>query len=273
MTRPLLLYPGCMVLGRFPWYESASRTILGAIDVEVRELEEFCCCGGSLVSGISENWIRLPAYTLAQAERDSLDVLTLCGGCTNIFRRAQIYLKNDSQLLERVNQTLGKLGLYYSGVVRIRHLIDILEENLTVLSRLATRQPEWRVALSPPCQVFRPSGLHGDRENGHTSMRRISEEIGIELVDYPQENDCCGSTLLTVDKSMAIRAGTLKLRSAIDHGADVVCVACGNCLFLLHRYQKNMGLERHIPIVPLPQLVGWAMGLTPEAPTTERSPR
>lgn len=264
MARSLILYPGCMVLSRFPEYEAASRDILTAIGIEIQAMEEFCCCGASLAPGIWENWIHLPAYTLAQAEKDGLDVLTLCGGCTNTFRRAEIYLKNDPRLLEKVNQTLGKLDLSYSGVVRVRHLIDVLEENLTEVSQRVTQRLDQKVALSPPCQVFRPSRLHGDRGTSHGSMRRIAEKIGIQVVDYPLEDGCCGSTLLTVDGSMAIRAGASKLRSAIDHGADVVCVACGNCLFLLDRYQKNMGIKKRVPIVTLSKLVALAIGLLPE---------
>lgn len=268
MNRAFLLYPGCTVLARYPDYEAESRRVLATIGIETRDLEAFCCCGASLAPGIWEEWACLPAYTLAQAERDGLDVLTLCGGCTNTFRRAETYLKNDSELLGKTNHALGKLGLSYSGGVRVRHLIEVLEENLSALSQKVKRRLKHRVALSPPCQVFRPSRLYGARKTRPGSMRRIAEKIGIQLIDYPLEDDCCGSTLLTVDQSMAIRAGTSKLMSAIDHGADVVCVACGNCLFLLHRYQKKMGLKRGVPIVTLSELLSRAMELSPETLAT-----
>jgi heterodisulfide reductase subunit B len=249
-----------MVLSRFPAYEAASRKILTALGLEIRGVEEFCCCGASLAPGIWKNWIHLPAYTLAQAERDNLDLLTLCGGCTNIFRRTEAYLLNDASLLKKVNQTLAKLGLSYSGSPRIRHLLDILEEILTPLQQKVTVQLEQKVALSPPCQVFRPTRLSGlYKTEGPGSMRRIAKAIGIQVLDYPLEDDCCGATLLTVDESLAIRAGASKLRSALDHGADAVCVACGNCLYLFDRYQKRMGIQRRVPIITLAQLVDQAM--------------
>lgn len=262
MNRSFLLYPGCTVLGCFPEYEATSIRILKTIGIEIQTVEEFCCCGASLAPGMWENWVHLPAYTLAQAERDGLDLLTLCGGCTNTFRRAMVRLKNDSVLLEKVNRTLGKLGLTYAGAVRVRHLIDVLETNLDVVSRRVMQRPEQRVALSPPCQVFRPSRLHGECEIRPGSMRRVAEGIGVQVVGYPLEEDCCGSTLLAVDGSMAVHAGASKLRSAMDCGADAVCVACGNCFFLFSRYQKRMGIERRIPIVTLPELVERAMGET-----------
>jgi len=264
MIRPFLLYPGCTVLGRFPEYEAASKRILTTLGIEIRALEEFCCCGATLAPGMRENWIHLPAYTLAQAERNDLDLLTLCGGCTNTFRRAAVYLNTKPVLLKRVNQTLAKLGLFYSGQARIRHLIDVLHENLPALSGKTTRRLEQKMAISAPCQVFRPSRLSEECEVGPGSMRRIAEEIGFQLVDYPLEDECCGSTLLTVHESTAVRIGGSKLKSATDHGADFVCVACGNCLFLFDPYQSRMGMKKKAPIVTLPQLIENVMEGTPK---------
>ena len=263
MTRSFLLYPGCTVLGRFPEYEAASERILKTIGVEIRTVQEFCCCGASYGPGVWEDWIHLPAYTLAQAEQDGFDLLTLCGGCTNTFRRAAVYLKSDPALLGKVNHTLAKFGLSYSGVVRIRHLIDVLEANLDVLSKVVVRSLGQKVALSPPCQVFKPSRLGEGRGLDPGGMRRVVEGIGIQIVAYPREEDCCGATLLTADESMALRTGESKLRSATDFGADVVCVACGNCLFLFDRYQTKMGTDKRLPIVTLAELVERAMGRKP----------
>lgn len=69
MNRRLMLYPGCVVLGRFPRYEAVSVKILTAIGLEIHPVQEFCCCGASLSPAALVNWIHLPAYTLAQAER------------------------------------------------------------------------------------------------------------------------------------------------------------------------------------------------------------
>lgn len=96
-------------------------------------------------------------------------------------------------------------------------------------------------------------------------MRGIVEKLAIPIVDYPLENECCGATLLTVEPSMAIRAGASKLRSAMTHGANTLCVACGNCLLLFDRYQKRMNLEKEISVITLAELVGWSMGIECES--------
>ena len=261
MNRRLMLYPGCVVLSRFPRYEAVSVKILTALGLEIHPVREFCCCGASLGLGMVESWIHLPAYTLAQAERDGLDVMTLCGGCTNTFRRAQEFIGRSPVLLGQVNQTLAGLGLSYSGVARVRHLIDVLDEYLPRDDHRMMGDAGSAVALSPPCQVSRPRRLYKDRESDWEGMRDIVKRIGVSIVDYPLENECCGATLLPVDRAMAIRAGSSKLRSAMAHGAETLCVACGNCLLLFDHYQKKMNLGKHISVVTLAELVGRVMGI------------
>ncbi len=247
--------------------------ILTALGLEIYPVQEFCCCGASLGPGMAENWIHLPAYTLAQAERNGLDVMTLCGGCTNTFRRTQESLDRNPLLLDQVNQTLGRLGLFYSGVARVRHLIDVLDEYLPRDDHRIMGDAFPAVALSPPCQVSRPRRLYEDREHTWQGMRQIVERMAIPIVDYPLENECCGATLLTVDRSMAIRAGSSKLRSAMAHGADTLCVACGNCLLLFDRYQKRMNLGKQISVVTLAELVGRVMGIECESGNLARERR
>jgi heterodisulfide reductase subunit B len=235
--------------------------ILTALGIEIYPVQEFCCCGASLGPGMVENWIHLPAYTLAQAERDGLDIMTLCGGCTNTFRRAQESLDRNPVLVDQVNQSLAGLGLFYSGVARVMHLIDILDEYLPGDDHRMMDDAGLAVALSPPCQVSRPHRLYKNRKSTWKGMRGIIERMAIPVVDYPLENECCGATLLTVEPSMAIRAGASKLRSAMTHGANTLCVACGNCLLLFDRYQKRMNLGQQIYVVTLAELVGRAMGI------------
>ena len=119
----MILYPGCLVLSRFHEYELASRQILSKLGIETLDMEEFCCCGSSLVSGVRDDWINLPTYSLARAERLGMDIITLCGSCTNTFLRANFYLEKDPNLLERTNSRLERLDLGYAGRTQVRHIV------------------------------------------------------------------------------------------------------------------------------------------------------
>ena len=260
----MVLYPGCLVLSRFHEYETASRRILKKLGIEVLDMEDFCCCGSSLVPGMRNGWINLPAYSLARAESLGMDIITLCGSCTNTFSRANLLLEREPDLLERANTRLEKMGLRYTGRTEVRHILEILVDAVDEIRNSVVNPLSFKVALSHPCQIMRPSEIVGKRNPlNFRAMREIVTALGAEVVDYPAEQDCCGSTILLSDKAMALEVGRRKLNSAIEAGAAVVCVCCGNCLLLLDRYQGQMVLkngDKRMPLISLPQLIGLACG-------------
>ena len=260
----MVLYPGCLVLSRFHEYELASMQVLDKLGIEVLDMEEFCCCGSSLVPGLRDDWISLPAYSLARAEMLGVDIITLCGSCTNTFLRANLLFKRDANLLERANSRLEKLGLSYTGRTQVRHIIEILVDHLDEIRESVVCPLNFNIALSHPCQIMRPSEII-PKQNPlkFQAAREIVSALGAKVIDYPGEWDCCGSTLLLCNKAMALEAGKRKLESAIEGGAEMVCVCCGNCLLLLDRHQTQMELnngEERMKLVSLSQIIGLAFG-------------
>ncbi len=260
----MVIYPGCLVLSRFHEYELASRRVLRKLGIEVLDVEEFCCCGSSLVPGVSDQWVNLPAYSLAQGERLGADIVTLCGSCTNTFMRAKLTLEGDRELLGEVKRRLGRVGLTYTGSVVIRHIVEVLVDRLELIKESIVRPLNAKIAISHPCQIMRPSEIFPGQD-GITiqTMRGIISALGAEVIDYPGEEDCCGSTMLLFDRDMALEVGRRKLESAMERGAEAGCVCCGNCLLLLDRYQAHMELNNggmKVPLVTLPQLIGQAFG-------------
>lgn len=260
----MVIYPGCLVLSRFPEYELASRRVLRKLGVEVMDMEEFCCCGSSLVPGVSDRWINLAAYSLAQGERLGADIVTLCGSCTNTFVRAKVSLEGDRELLRKVNSRLERLDLTYTGSVEVRHIVEVLIGRLELVRESVICPLNSKIALSHPCQIMRPSEIFSGQD-GITiqTMRGIISALGAEVIDYSGEGDCCGSTILLFDRDMALEIGRNKLESAMLRGAEALCVCCGNCLLLLDRHQAHMELSNggmKMPLVSLPQLIGQAFG-------------
>jgi len=258
----MILYPGCLVLSRFHEYELASRRILRKLGIEALDMEEFCCCGSSLVPGVRDDWINLPAYSLAQGERLGVGIVTLCGSCTNTFLRANFYLEKDPNLLERTNSRLERLDLCYAGRTQVRHIVELLVDRLEAIRESVVRPLNFNVALSHPCQIMRPSEILPEQDTlSFQAMRGIVSALGAEVVDYPEERGCCGSTILLFDRGMALEVGKRKLESAIEGGAEMISVCCGNCLLLLDRYQSQMELKnggKRMPLISLPQLIGLA---------------
>jgi heterodisulfide reductase subunit B len=257
----MILYPGCLILSRFHEYEMASRQILKKLGIEVLEMEEFCCCGSSLVPGVRDDWVNLPAYSLARAERVGVDIITLCGSCTNTFSRANLLFEREPDLLERANIRLEQLGLRYTGSTKVRHILEILADSVDEIGESVVNPPKVKIALSHPCQIMRPAEIVGESNPlKFQAMHEIVSALRAEIVDYPEEKECCGSTILLADKTMALEVGKRKLESATEAGAELLCVCCGNCLLLLDRHQGQMGLKKRIPVVSLPQIICLSLG-------------
>lgn len=254
------LFPGCLVLQRMPQYEKATIRVLRELDVRLENIPRAACCGAPLES-FTDRWVHLSAYNLALAEEMGRDLVTLCGNCASTLSRAGAALAEPA-LRAEVNQTLKGLGLRFTGEARVQHLIRLLSEHCEKLREKVTRRLHLRVAVTHPCQALRPASVMGFDDPLHPeAMRRLVELTGAEVIDYPGENECCGSTLYLAHEGLGLAAGTRKLASAAD--ADVLVDACGNCQLLLERFQglltQDSGLGR-TAVLTLPQLLGLALG-------------
>ena len=213
----------------------------------------------------SDEWVNLAAYNLALAEKQGLDIVTLCGSCTRTLKTAQLYLGRDAELKRQVNRRLGELGLTYQGRTKVSHVIQVIDEKQHQLAGEIVNPLDYHVALSHPCNVIRPAEvMKYDDPWKPQKMREIVRLTGASVVDYPLEYECCGATLLMVNREMTLAAAAAKLRSALRAGADLLAVSCGNCQLVLGKLQdeiREADPEIDLPVIFLPQLVGLSMGI------------
>ncbi len=253
-----------------PEYEAATRAVLRALGIELEIVQEAVCCGSPVVESFTAGWVYLAAYNLALVERMGHGtVVTVCGGCTNTLTRAARALQ-DPDVRAEANRRLEPLGLSVTGQVEVKHLVRLLAGREEELRTRIIRPLSLHVALTNPCQVFRPGDVMGSDDSGDDpmepqSLRRLVELTGAEVVEYGGEDECCGATLYLADPSLALAAGRRKLEAV--QGADLLLHGCGNCQLLLRRFQRLIirdepGLRKQALL--LPQLVGLAMGLPEE---------
>jgi heterodisulfide reductase subunit B len=277
------------VLQRIPEYEAATRAVLRRLGIELRIVQQPVCCGSPVIESFSADWLYPAAYNLARVEEMGLDtVAAVCGGCANTLTRAALALQDDG-VRAGVNGRLEPLGLSVTGNVTVKHLIRLLVERENdlraqierpLLLRRAQDRP-FRVALTNPCQAFRPGDVmgfdcgpsaHAQSKGCGTpmepqDMRRLIELVGAQVIEYGGEDECCGATLYLADRELALAAGRRKLEAVAEEGADLLLHGCGNCQLLLRRFQRLIVRDDdHLRIraLLLPQLIGLAIGI-PEA--------
>ena len=259
-------YPGCLVLQRMPEYELATRAVLGALGIELKIVQQAVCCGSPVVESFSADWFHLAAYNLARvAQVGHGTVVTVCGGCTNTLVRGARALQAPDARAE-ANRRLKPLGLSVGERVVVKHLLQLLSEREDDVRASITRPLSLRVALTNPCQVFRPGDvMENDDPMRPRQMRRLVELTGAEVVEYGGEDECCGATLYMAAPRLSLAAGRRKLE--LTQEADVLLHSCGNCHLLLRRFQHVIARdERRLRkrALFLPQLIGLAMGLPGE---------
>ena len=271
-------YPGCLVLQRMPEYELATRAVLRALGIELEIVQQAICCGSPVAESFTADWVYLTAYNLARVEQMGYDtVVTVCGGCTNTLTRAARALQ-DPAVRAEANRRLNPLDISVIGQVTVKHLVRLLSERedelrARIARPLSLRQTQGRplrVAITNPCQVFRPGevmGMAGKDPMRPQAMRRLVELTGAEVVEYGGEDECCGATLYLADPKLSLAAGRRKLEATQGQGADLLLHGCGNCQLLLRRFQRMIvrdepGLRQQALL--LPQLIGLAMGLPEE---------
>jgi heterodisulfide reductase subunit B len=264
----LAFYPGCLVLQRMPEYEAATRAVLRRLGIELRIVQQPVCCGSPVIESFSAGWLYPAAYNLARVEEMGLDtVVAVCGGCANTLTRSARALQ-DALVRTEVNCRLEPLGLTVSGGVTVKHLVRLLVERTDDLRTQIVRPLSFRIALTNPCQAFRPGDVMGCGEPmAPQDVRRLVELTGAEVVTYGGEDECCGATLYLADRDLALAAGRRKLEAVAGENADLLLHGCGNCQLLLRRFQRLIVRgDDHLRIqaLLLPQLIGLAMGI-PEA--------
>jgi heterodisulfide reductase subunit B len=263
----LAFYPGCLILQRMPEYELATRSVLRVLGIDLKIVQQALCCGAPVVESFTADWVYLAAYNLAQVERMGHDtVVTLCGSCTNGLTRVAHTLQAPEKRAE-ANRRLEPLGLSVTGQVAVKHLVRLLAERENDLRARIVRPLSLGVALTNPCQVFRPGYLMGvgsDDPMRPQVMHRLVELTGAEIVEYGGEDECCGATLYLAAPKLSLAAGRRKLEATHQHGADLLLHGCGNSQLLLRNFQHVIirdAPELRQRALFLPQLIGLAMGL------------
>lgn len=257
-----VLFPGCLILYRFPEYEVSARNVLKHLGYEVKNLPQTLCCG-SYLEGLHPQWYVFTAYNLALAEQAGGPMITLCGGCTNTLKRVQNLLRLDSDLKVKVNKKLRPYQLEIKeNSVEIKHIIQVLTEHQSLVKDQIVRPLSCKIAAVHPCQAFRPGSLMNfDDPMKPLSLRTLITLIGANPVEYPMEYDCCGSSLYLNEPNSGLLLGKQRIEEVRKSGADLLLTACGNCHLLLNRLQSKYNPDSQLPVLFLTQLIGAALGL------------
>ena len=268
------LFTGCVAKGATRELMLSTMKSAEGLGIEFVEMKSASCCGAGVVS--EKNPLladALNARTIAIAEKQGLDLVTICSTCQGILKKTECHVDSDPAYKEKVNTVLEEGGHQYAGgKVKIQHFANVLgtEEGLTLLKDKVKRPlTGLKTAAFYGCYVLRPSGLslYEDPDNP-TGMEEIFKILGATPVYYESRTKCCGFPIIMMNKDASHDMAGNALIDAIDSGADCVVTGCPLCHLSLDAYQPEIDKMNKkgcsIPVLHLPQLVALALGYSPQ---------
>ena len=260
-------FPGCSASeGGAKAYNWSTLAVSKFLDMELIELEDWNCCGSTPSSSVDElGSFCLAARDLALAEKRGLELVTPCSACYVIFSRTNSYLKQYPQLRAKVDEALAAGGLAYHGTVKVRHLLDVVVNDIgceAIASKVKKNISGLKVAPYYGCQVVRPK-FGFDHPEFPQSLDKLIVSLGGEAVPFPLKSHCCGGSLIIPEEAMALDLIRKLLESAADNGAECLVTVCPLCQTNLDAYQsrvnKRFKTNYKLPVLFFTQLVGLAL--------------
>ena len=261
-------YPGCSVLATAKHYQESIDAVAGVLGIELEELDDWNCCGAT--ANMSEKELMsfaISARNLALAEKFHRDLVTPCSACFTVLNKTNQYFAEYPDLRKKLGQTLEAAGLSYSGNIRVRHILDIVVNDVgnEKLASLVKRRLEGlKVAPYYGCQIVRP-GTDFDDPDDPQCMDRLIEALGATAVEYSMKAKCCGASLMGTQENLALRLCKNLLLEAERNEADCVITLCPLCQMNLDVYQRKVnrhfGTKFNIPVLYFTQLIGLALGI------------
>jgi succinate dehydrogenase cytochrome b subunit len=267
-------HPGCVSKGACPELYVSAKLIAEPLGLELHELESAPCTGAGVLSEQNPDLAdALNGLTIAMAEAEGADLMTICSTCQGVLSNHNYHLKRDEERRNRVNATIADQGYRYNGTATVKHLLWMLFEDIgidRVAAAIKRKLTGLKVAPFYGCYILRPSEALGLRERPErkTYLERLIALVGAEPVEYRGSTKCCGFPMVTFNRDKALAMGGNHIVEAKEKGADLLVTPCPLCHLNLDGQQPDAArvLKKDIgvPIFHLPQLLGLAFGFEPE---------
>lgn len=260
-------YPGCSAEATAIPLGISIPPVAKVLDIDLAELEDWNCCGSTPFSSVDKLEAGvMAARNLALAEKRGLDLVTPCSNCYVVLQSANTHLKELPQFREQLNEALGVANLKYDGGVKVRHLAEVLYNDITpeVIASKVTKPLEGlKVAAYYGCQLVRPNGF--DNPELPHSLDELVTSLGAEAIPWEMKARCCGSSLVMSEQEVALGLVNKILRNAEEHGAQCLVTPCPLCQINLDAYQSQVNslfkTSYNLPVLFVTQLIGVALGI------------
>ena len=260
---------GCIAPLRYPGIEKSTREVCAKLGIELVDLKDASCCPapGVIRAFNRKTWLAAAARNLALAEKEGLEIVTICNGCYGSLFDAAHELANDKELLAEVNKILAEIGMEYKGTTKVHHFAEVLynEVGIDAIKAKITNPLEYKCAVFYGCHFLKPSNIQGlDDPEDPKILDELVEATGCKSMPRKQKMLCCGAGggLKAAFGDVAKKFTQTNLENMKAGDAEMIIDVCPFCHLQFDGVQKDLGYS--FPVLHLSQLYGLAMGMSKE---------
>lgn len=273
-------FPGCTLESAAEELMISTKKVAEALGIELIELKGWTCCGASHIQDVDDFLsTSINARNIALAEKLGVKkVITVCNTCTLMLRTAKSKMDEDKELRTEVNKGLSGSGLQYRGTVEVTHLLwEIISTYGLDRLKKKVKRPltGLKVANFYGCHIIMPPDIMGyENHLNPQSMEMVAAALGAESVNFERRLACCGFHAVFPAEKEVMNITGKNCISSREVEADCIVTPCPLCQMQLDAYQpdaqKSFSQDITMPILHLPQLIGLALGFSPEELAIQR---
>ena len=255
-------FPGCTLKNKAIELDAYARFSAEALGFELKEIEEWQCCGGVYPMSQKEVAPKLPSVrALADARDNKQDLVTLCAACYNVLKQTNDAILNDGFTAFKANTYLKQDGIEYNGQTKVLHLLQILRDVIgsdNVKAAVKNPLKGKKIGAYYGCLLLRPANVmkFDDPENPQI-IEDFIKAIGATPVIFAQRNECCGAYTMFEDNSIPEKRANAIISNAEDFGAEMLVTSCPLCRYNLIKNKKDSNLD----VIYFTELLAEALGV------------
>ena len=267
-------YPGCssQLRGSASNYLVSVNTMCEKLDIKMTPIPDWNCCGASIsyagAGELTRHVLTARNFALAEQHLPGQDIVATCAACWLGGRETKEKLEASSRMMADTNEAQKKAGLYYEAKAEMRHMVEVLVEDVGYeeMKKPIVKSLEGaKIAGYVGCQTNRPFGIAGESFENPLSLDKLVETLGGEpLKEYEQKVTCCGGSLAFCEPEKSQKLIKDIVESAYDHGAEMIVTPCPLCQANVEIYQseinRKQGTKLNMPVVYYSQLLAVAYG-------------
>jgi len=261
-------YPGCSGQGTSKEYDTSTRAVCEALNMELVEIPDWSCCGSSPAHTVDHRLSSALAgrnLGLAEMMEGVSAVITPCPSCLTNLKVASVRLRKPDFAAE-VNKLLDKP---VRSTLPVKSVLQAIYEDVGV-DAVRPKVFKWLkgLKLAPyyGCIMNRPPEVmeFDDHENP-VAMDELMDAVGAQPVPFPLKVECCGASYGVARRDIVQNLSGKLLDMAALNGADAMVTACPLCQMNLDLRQDQINsankTTHNMPVFYFTQLLGLALGV------------